>query len=75
MPWTDSAESAGSDDGPPAVQPCDVYLCTVCGWLYEEAGGLPEAGIPEGTRWADVPADFLCPECGVGKDVFEKVEL
>jgi rubredoxin len=75
MTRKDLAESTVSDDGPSAVRPCDVYLCTVCGWLYEEANGLPEADIPAGTRWADVAADFLCPECGVGKEEFEKVEI
>lgn len=47
------------------------YECTICGWIYDEALGLPEQGIPPGTAWADVPADFECPDCGIGKDYFE----
>lgn len=46
------------------------YLCVVCGWLYDEVAGWPEEGFPPGTRWADVPADWRCPECGVGKADF-----
>lgn len=52
----------------------ELYMCTACGWIYDESIGLPEAGVPPGTRWEDVPEDFLCPECGEGKDVFEKIE-
>lgn len=51
-----------------------LYMCTVCGWIYDESMGVPEAGIPPGTRWEDVPDDFLCLECGEGKEVFEKIE-
>lgn len=53
----------------------NVYMCTVCGWLYDEAKGVPEAGIPPGTRWEDVPEEFLCPECGESKEDFEKIDL
>ena len=52
-----------------------VYMCTICGWLYDEADGLPQAGIPPGTRWEDVPEDFICPECSEGKDIFEKIDI
>lgn len=47
------------------------YVCTVCGWVYDEAEGYPEGGIAPGTKFADLPADFECPLCGVGKDQFE----
>lgn len=47
------------------------YLCTVCGYEYDEAVGCDEAGIAPGTAWEDVPEDFVCPVCGVGKDMFE----
>lgn len=50
-----------------------VYLCVVCGLVYDEAAGWPEEGIAPGTRWVDVPADWRCPECGVGKADFEPV--
>ena len=52
-----------------------VWECLVCGWLYEEAKGWPEDGIAPGTRWEDVPDDWLCPECGVGKEDFDMVEV
>ena len=45
------------------------YVCTVCGYVYDEA---PDEGIAAGTKWADVPDDFVCPLCGVGKDMFEE---
>lgn len=47
------------------------YVCTVCGWIYDPAVGDPENGIAPGTSFADLPEDWLCPECGVGKDMFE----
>jgi rubredoxin len=51
------------------------YLCLGCGFLYDEALGLPDDGIPAGTRWADVPDDFACPDCGTPKALFEMVEI
>lgn len=45
-------------------------VCDVCGWIYDEADGHPESGIISGTKWFDVPEDFLCPLCSVGKDQF-----
>ena len=52
-----------------------VWMCVVCGWVYDEATGLPDHGIAPGTRWADVPGDWRCPECGVGKADFVMTEL
>lgn len=51
------------------------WVCVICGWIYDEAAGLPEEGIAPGTRWADVPADWRCPLCDVGKDDFALVEF
>lgn len=48
------------------------YVCTVCGFVYDENEGYTEANIAPGTKWADVPEDFECPLCGVGKDSFEE---
>ena len=48
------------------------YVCTVCGYIYEEAAGDPDHGVAPGTAWADVPEDYVCPLCGVGKDMFEQ---
>lgn len=47
------------------------YVCSVCGFVYDEAKGYPEGGIAPGTAWADVSDDFECPLCGVGKDQFD----
>ncbi|MGH1373623.1 MAG: FAD-dependent oxidoreductase [Cellvibrionaceae bacterium] len=52
-----------------------VLECIVCGVIYNEKLGWPEEGLTPGTRWADVPVDWLCPDCGVGKDDFEMIEL
>ncbi len=48
------------------------YICDVCGWEYDEAAGAPEQGIAPGTKFEDLPDDFQCPLCGVGKDSFSK---
>ena len=46
------------------------YVCDVCGYIYDEEIGDPDNGVEAGTKWEDVPEDFLCPLCGVGKDEF-----
>lgn len=51
------------------------WQCLVCGFIYEEALGLPDDGIPAGTNWDDIPDDWMCPECGVGKEDFEMIEI
>jgi rubredoxin-NAD+ reductase len=51
-----------------------VYVCLVCGWEYDEEKGYPDDGINPGTKWEDVPANFKCPLCQVGKDQFAKKE-
>ncbi len=48
-----------------------VYVCTVCGFEYDEAVGDPDNGIAPGTKFANLPADYVCPLCGVGKEDFE----
>ena len=50
------------------------WECIVCGWVYDEEKGHPEDGL-ERTRWEDVPEDWVCPECGVGKEDFDMVEI
>ncbi len=50
------------------------YVCDVCKWEYKEAEGLPEQGIAPGTKWEDLPEDFVCPICGAGKGKFQKKE-
>ncbi len=51
------------------------WLCVICGLIYDEALGWPDDGIVAGTRWEDVPEDWLCPECKVGKADFEMIEI
>jgi rubredoxin len=51
----------------------DKYKCTVCDYVYEEEKGDPEHGVAAGTKWEDVPADWVCPTCGVGKELFVKL--
>ncbi|PCJ45829.1 MAG: rubredoxin [Moraxellaceae bacterium] len=50
------------------------YECVVCGYIYDEALGDPDNGIKPGTPWAEVEEDWMCPDCGVGKDDFEEAE-
>lgn len=51
------------------------WQCSVCGYVYDEAQGDPEHGILPGTRWEDIPDDWTCPDCGVGKRDFDMIEL
>ena len=48
------------------------YEC-VCGFIYDEAEGDPDNGVAPGTKWADVPADYECPTCGLSKDGFSEM--
>lgn len=50
------------------------YQCTVCGYIYDPAAGDPDSGIEPGTAFEDIPDDWVCPICGVGKDQFEAAE-
>ena len=47
-------------------------VCSVCTYTYDEAKGIPEAGIAPGTRWEDLPDDWKCPWCGAGKEMFRE---
>ena len=49
------------------------YTCVPCGYIYDPAVGDPEHGIAAGTAFEDIPDDWVCPECGVGKEYFEPV--
>lgn len=51
------------------------WQCIVCGFIYDEAEGWPDDGIAPGTRWEDVPEDWQCPDCGVGKEDFEMIAM
>ena len=49
----------------------EKYVCSVCGYVYDPAVGDPDNGVEPGTAWEDVPEEWVCPLCGVGKDSFE----
>ncbi len=51
------------------------YICVICGYVYNEEEGCPDDGIAAGTKWQDVPLNWVCPECGAGKEDFEMVEV
>ena len=68
-------EPASPDNDYPEGIFMKTYICIVCGFVYDEAAGRPEDGIAAGTLWADVPASWACPDCGVAKADFEVVEL
>ena len=50
----------------------DKYVCKVCGYVYDPEKGDPDGGIAPGTKFEDIPDDWVCPICGVGKEDFEK---
>ena len=58
------ATAAAADLGP-------CMQCSVCQWIYDPAKGEPLQDVAPGTPWSDVPDNFLCPECSLGKDVFD----
>lgn len=65
----------------PRQQECTVarlehekWMCLVCGFIYDEAAGLPNDGIAPGTRWEELPPDWVCPECQAPKEDFAKVQ-
>ena len=49
------------------------WQCTVCGFVYDPAIGDPDSGIQPGIAFEDIPEDWVCPECGVSKDMFEEI--
>ena len=50
------------------------YVCTICGYVYDEKEGDPDNGIEPGTLWEDLPENFECPLCGVSKEDFEEAD-
>ena len=51
----------------------DKYKCTVCGYIYDPKLGDPTQNIPPDTSFDKLPDNWVCPDCGVGKDMFEKI--
>jgi rubredoxin len=52
----------------------DKWECLVCGYVYDPAEGDPDSGVEPGTPFEALPDDWICPDCGAGKDMFEKVD-
>ena len=50
------------------------YECVICGFIYDESVGIPDDGIPAGTKWSDIPEDWECPDCGISKFDFDLLE-
>jgi rubredoxin len=50
----------------------DKWICDVCGWVYDPQVGDPDNGVDPGTAFEDLSDDWVCPECGAGKDMFTK---
>lgn len=59
----------------PGAVPFQTWMCLICGWVYDEAAGMPDEGIAPGTRWADLPMNWTCPDCGARKDDFEMTAI
>jgi rubredoxin len=68
-------QSSGAKPEPDEEVLMKKWQCIVCGLIYDEAEGWPDDGIAPGTRWEDVPEDWLCPDCGVGKMDFEMIAI
>ena len=51
----------------------DKWECLACGYVYDPAVGDPENGIPAGTSFEELPDSWVCPQCGVGKDMFQRI--
>jgi len=52
----------------------DMWKCTVCGYIYDPEEGDPNHGVAPGTPFEELPEDWVCPECGASKDLFEKLD-
>ena len=50
------------------------WECLVCGYIYDPVVGDPDKGVAPGTAFEDIPDDWVCPECGAGKDMFEEMK-
>lgn len=65
------AEIIEEDEGTEEAEDSARYVCIVCGWVYDPDEGDPDSGIAPGTPFKDIPDDWTCPACGVGKEHFE----
>ena len=51
----------------------EKYICVNCGYVYDPEAGDPAAGIAPGTPFEELPEDWVCPVCYVGKDQFDEL--
>ena len=58
-----------------AIMEYKTWMCVICGFVYDEELGLPEEGLAPGTRWADIPENWQCPDCDATKIDFEMIEI
>jgi rubredoxin len=72
FPRVGAADAAGAS--PERGAGLKRWQCALCAFSYDEALGMPEDGIAAGTRWADVPESWTCPDCGACKTDFEMIE-
>jgi len=56
-----------------STEKMEKYRCRVCNYVYDPYLGSPEHGYLPGTKFQELPPDWRCPECGVGKNEFEKI--
>jgi rubredoxin len=71
-------ENLNAPDFPMSIRTEATYktlMCLICGFIYDEAAGIPAEGIPPGTRWEDIPPNWTCPECGARKEDFEMIQV
>ena len=52
----------------------EKWECTACGYIYDPERGDPENGIDPGTKFEDLSDDWVCPQCGVSKEFFQKMD-
>lgn len=67
---SDFARMPPQNPSPRSENPMTVMQCSACFFPYDEAKGLPDEGIPPGTKWEDIPDDWVCPDCGTPKHLF-----
>lgn len=58
-----------------STEPFMRLMCLGCGFSYDEGLGLPAHGLAAGTRWKDIPDNWVCPDCGTPKHMFEMVAI
>lgn len=79
-PWAATNQSAVMNPEQPPGSPQKERImkaleCNTCGYIYDEREGLPDEGFPPGTKWEDIPDDWVCPECGATKADFTPLEF